>query len=136
MCLVSQLNPTLCSPLGCSLLVSSVRSIFQARIFEFSKQGYQNFLSRNTGAVAISSSKGSSNSGIEISSLPSPALAGIFYITSATWEALSLQHSYMTCSSVHYLYHVVHYIPNAYLSYNWKFAPFDYLHTVSAFHLW
>ena len=129
MCLVSQLNPTLCSPLGCSLLVSSVRSIFQARIPEFSEREYWR-------AVAISSSKGSYNSGIEISSLPSPALAGIFYITSATWEALSLQHSYMTCSSVHYLYHVVHYIPNAYLSYNWKFAPFDYLHLVSAFHLW
>ena len=30
------------------------------------------------------------------------------------------QHSYIACSSVNY--HVIHYTPNTYLSYNWKFV--------------
>ena len=34
----------------------------------------------------------------------------------------------MTHSSVHYIYHVVHYIPS---TYNWKFVPFDCLHVIS-----
>ena len=31
-------------------------------------------------------------------------------------------------SSVNYIYHVVHYIPSTYFSYNCKFVPFDCLH--------
>ena len=33
---------------------------------------------------------------------------------------------HITHHSVNCIYHVVHYIPNTYLSYNWKFVPFDY----------
>ena len=33
-------------------------------------------------------------------------------------------------SSVNYVYHVIHYIPSTYLSYNWKFVPFDCLHPI------
>ena len=29
-------------------------------------------------------------------------------------------------NSVNYIDHVVHYIPGTYLSYNWKFVPFDH----------
>ena len=52
---------------------SSVHGIFQARILEW---------------VAIPSSRGSSDPGME--SLTSPALAGRFFTTCATWEVLSL----------------------------------------------
>ena len=38
--------------------------------------------------------------------------------------------SYLTYSSVNYIYHVVHYILSSYLSYGWKFVPFDCLHPV------
>ena len=51
---------------------SSVHGIFQARISEW---------------VAIPSSRGSSDPGME--SLTSPALAGRFFTTCATWEVLS-----------------------------------------------
>ena len=33
----------------------------------------------------------------------------------------------MHCRIVNYSHHVVHYILRTYLSYNWKFVPFDYL---------
>ena len=40
------------------------------------------------------------------------------------------QLSHITCSSVNYTYHVIHCIPSTYLSYNWKFVPFDHLHPI------
>ena len=35
-----------------------------------------------------------------------------------------------TCSSVNYIYHVIHYIPSIYLSYRCKSIPFDCLHPI------
>ena len=64
-----QLWPTLCDPLDYSLPGSSVHGILQARILEW---------------VAIFSSKGSSRPVF----LMSPASAGRFLTTCATWEAL------------------------------------------------
>ena len=61
---------TFCDPLDCSLPGFSVYEVLQARILEW---------------VAMPSSRGSSNSGIEPTSLMFPALAGGFFITSATW---------------------------------------------------
>ena len=69
---VAQSCQTLFDPMDCSLPSSSVHGILQARILEW---------------VAISSSKGSSNPGMEPTSLTSPALAGGFFTTGATWEA-------------------------------------------------
>jgi len=60
-CLVAQSCLTLCDCMDCSLAGFSVHGISQARILEW---------------VAISSSKGSSQSGIETTS---PALAGRFF---------------------------------------------------------
>ena len=66
--------PTLCDPMDCSPPGSSVHGILQARILEkgchFLLQGI--FLTL----------------GIELTSLMSPALAGGFFTTSTTWEAL------------------------------------------------
>ena len=56
-----QLCLTLCDPMGGSLPSSSVHGIFQARILEW---------------VAMPSSGDLPNSGIELASLTSPALAG------------------------------------------------------------
>ena len=67
-----QLCLTLCDPIDCSLSDSSDYEVLQARILEW---------------VAVPSSRGSSNSGIEPTSLMFPALAGGVFITSATWEA-------------------------------------------------
>ena len=67
MCLDTQLCLTLCNPMDCSLPGSSVHGLFQARIPEW---------------VAMSSSRGS-----KALSLVSPALAGGFFTTNATWEA-------------------------------------------------
>ena len=45
-------------------------------------------------------------------------------------RTLRIQSQYLSCitySSVHYIYHVVHYVPSTYLCYNWKLhllAPF------------
>ena len=64
---------TLCDPVDCSLPASSVHGILQTRILEW---------------VAMPSSRGSSQPGIEPASLLSTALAGEFFTTSATWEAL------------------------------------------------
>ena len=61
---------TLCDPIDCSLPGSSVHGFLQARI------------------VAISSSSRPSDPGIETTSLTFLALAGGFFTTSATWEAL------------------------------------------------
>ena len=63
----------LCDHMDCSLPGSSVHGTFQARIPEW---------------VTISFSRGSSDPGIEIASLMSPVLAGGFFTTSSTWEAL------------------------------------------------
>ena len=51
---------------------SSVHGVLQARILEW---------------VTVPSSRGSSQHRIEPSSLDSPALAGGFFTTSATWKA-------------------------------------------------
>ena len=64
----AQSCPTLCSPMGCTLLGSSV----PGRILVCSAASYF---------------KGSSNPGIKLVSLVSPALAGRFFTTSVTWEA-------------------------------------------------
>ena len=69
---VAQLCLTFCDPMDCNLPGSSVLGILQARTLDW---------------VAISYSKGSSNPGIELASLMSPALAGEFFTTSTTWEA-------------------------------------------------
>ena len=64
---------TLCDLMDCSPLGSSVHEILQARILEW---------------VAIFSSRGYSHPGIEPVFPASPALAGRFFTTSSTWEAL------------------------------------------------
>ena len=66
-----QWYPTLCDPTDCSPPGSSVHGILQARILEW---------------VAMPSSRGSSQS--RDGTWLSPALAGEFFTTSATWEAL------------------------------------------------
>jgi len=58
--------------MDCSPPDSSVYGILQARILE---------------KVVISLSRGSSDPGTKPTSLTSPALAGGFFTTSATWEA-------------------------------------------------
>ena len=63
-----------CSPLG-----SSVHGILQARILEW---------------VAIPSPGDLPNPGMEPASLVCPALAGRFFTTSSTWEALIISNSY------------------------------------------
>ena len=71
--LSAQSRLTLCDPMDCHPPGSSVRGISQARTLEW---------------VAISSSKGDlPDPGIKTSSLGSPALAGGFFTTRATWEA-------------------------------------------------
>ena len=80
--------PTLCDHMDCSLPGSSVHGTSQARILEW---------------VAMLSSRGSSNPGIKPASLMSLALAGWFFITSATCEALR---NPVQCSSVQSLSHV------------------------------
>ena len=72
--------PTLCNPTDYNLPGSSVHGILQARILEW---------------VAISSSRGFPDPGIELVSLVSPALADGFITTSATWEA---QEKQLNCS--------------------------------------
>ena len=62
----------LCDPMDCSLPGSSVHGIFQARILE---------------QVVISSSGDRPDPGVKPESPTSPALAGGFFTTSATWEA-------------------------------------------------
>ena len=62
---------TLCDPVDCSLLGSSVHEILQARILEW---------------VAIPPPGDLPDSGIEPASLTSPVLASRFFTTSATWE--------------------------------------------------
>ena len=73
--LVAKLCPTLLQPHGpmdCSPPGSTFYGIFHARILEW---------------VAISFSRDLSDPGIKLACLISPALAGGFFATSATWEA-------------------------------------------------
>ena len=67
-----QLCPTLCDSTVCSLPGSSVHGIFQARMLEW---------------VAIPFSRGFSGPGHKLAALMFLALTGMFFITSATWEA-------------------------------------------------
>ena len=67
-----QLCLTLCDPMDCSPPGSSVHGILQARVLE---------------GVAMPSSGDLPDPGIKPASLMSPALAGGFFTTSATWEA-------------------------------------------------
>ena len=69
-----QLCPTLCSHGDWSPPGSSAYVILRARILKW---------------VSRPSSSGYSQPGIEFTSLTSPALAGGFFTTRATWEALS-----------------------------------------------
>ena len=71
-CSVAQWCPTLCDPSDCILLA--------ALSMEFSRQEYWNGLPFPTPGD-------SPDLGIEPTSLASPALAGKFVTTSATWEA-------------------------------------------------
>ena len=64
---------TLCNPMDCSPLGSSVHGILQARILEW---------------VPCSPPEDLPNPGVESMSFMSPALAGRFFTISATWEAL------------------------------------------------
>ena len=66
------LYPTFFDRVGHSPSVSPVHGILQARILEW---------------VAVHSSRGSSDPGIEPMSLITPTLAGGFFTTSTTWEA-------------------------------------------------
>ena len=66
--LLSDLGLTLCDPMDCSLAGSSVHGILLARVLEW---------------IAISVCKISSRS----MCLAFPALAGVFFTTSTTWEA-------------------------------------------------
>ena len=70
-----QLCLTLCDPMDCSLPGSSVHGILQARILEW---------------VAMPSSGNLPNLGIKPTSLTSPALAGRFFTSSTTREALCI----------------------------------------------
>ena len=70
-----QLCSTLCDPVDCCPPGFSVQGILQARILEW--------------AATPSSRRSLPNPGIEPASLMSPASAGGFLVTSATWEAPS-----------------------------------------------
>ena len=72
-CLVIQSCVILCDPMDCSPPGSSAPGIFQARILE---------------GVAISTPGDLPNTGIELTSLTSPALSGGFFNTSASWETM------------------------------------------------
>ena len=74
-CSVAQACPTLYNLMDCSLSVSSVHGIFQARRLEWG---------------AISFSRGSYWPGVKPASLASPALAGEFFTARATWGAYTI----------------------------------------------
>ena len=69
LCSVAQLCPTSCDPMNCSLPSSSVPGISQARILEWRSPGDLPHPGTDPGLFA------------------SPASAGGFFTTSATWEA-------------------------------------------------
>ena len=70
-CVLSRVQ-LFCDPMDSSLPGSSVHGIFQARILK---------------CVAIFYSRGSSQPGIKPVSPITPALASVFFTTTATWEA-------------------------------------------------
>ena len=95
---------TLCDSMDCSLLASSVYGILQARVLE---------------CVALLSSRGlSPNAGIEPEFLKSPALAGMFFTTSTTWELLHIQNIYIHIQILYtypeYIYRIYTHIQNIY----------------------
>ena len=67
-----QSSLTVCDPVDCNLPETSEHGILQARILEW---------------VAMASSRGLSNPGIEPTSLMSPASTSTFFTTSTSWEA-------------------------------------------------
>ena len=69
---VAQSCPTLCDPIDCSLLGSSVHGIFQAIVLEW---------------MDISFSRDLPNPGMKPRALVSPALAGGFFTTGTALEA-------------------------------------------------
>ena len=69
---VTQSCPTLCGPMDCSLPGFSVCEIFQARILKW---------------LPLPTLGNLSNPGIKSKPFASPALAGRFFTTCATWEA-------------------------------------------------
>ena len=81
---VAQSCLTLCNPMDCSSPGSSVHGILQARILEWVD------MPSSTRSSQPSPPPDLPNPGIEPAFLTSPALAGGFFTTSATWEALSL----------------------------------------------
>ena len=46
------------------------------------------------------------------------------------WILPSCHFAYITYNNTNYINHIIHYISNTYLSFYWKFVPFDYLHPV------
>ena len=73
MCVKSlQSCQTLCNHMDCSSPVSSVHEIFQARLLD---------------GLPCPPPRDLPNPGIKLVSFMSPALAGGFFTTSATWEA-------------------------------------------------
>ena len=81
-CLITQLCPTLWGSMDYSRPGSFVHGILQARVPEW---------------VAFFFLRGSSQPRDQTASLVSPALAGRFFTTSATWEALKLWYTYNIC---------------------------------------
>ena len=107
---VAQSCSTLCDPMDCSLPGSSIHGIFQARVLEWGAIAFFScvwfFATPWTAAHQAHLSMGYSRQefwsglpfpppgdlpdpGIEPASLMSPALAGGFFTSSATWEALA-----------------------------------------------
>ena len=80
--LIIQSCPTLWD---CRLPGSSVHGILQARILEGWKRNLRLYWDYSIKTMPFS--RGSSDPGIKPASLMSPALAGGFFTTSATWEA-------------------------------------------------
>ena len=72
-----QSRSTLCDPMDCSPPCSSVHGVLQTRILEWTTCPLPGDLP---------------NPGIKPESLPSPGLAGSFFITRAPWEATADSH--------------------------------------------
>ena len=81
-----QSHLTVCDPLDCSPPGSSVPGILQAEFYRFCPCRFCRIL----GWVAMLSSKGSSNPGIESVSLIPPDLGGRFFTITTVWETISL----------------------------------------------
>ena len=74
-----QLCPTLCDPMDCSPPGSPVHGILQARVLEWV-------------AMPCPPPGGFPNPATEPTSLRSPALAGGFFTTGATWAIVQCKH--------------------------------------------